>query len=972
MTIWTEDLPIAAELAFGADPDGDPESWTFFDVKAAGHLLDDSVSITYGRSNESSSVSPMTVRLALNNVSGDYTPGNAVGAHYPNVRLGTPVRITVTLFPEQGGTQHVRFTGFVSEWRPSWPSGDISDESTGDEGWSRVEVVASGLLRRMTQGEEALQSPVRRSVLGSINDVIAYWPMEDGNDATQFASAVDDGDPMRFQGAIFPADEGGPPGSLPLPRFDPEGTDGGDPETDLGLAWFAQGTVGAGPLDDAYIVSGVAFFTQTQEIGYLPVIVWHTGSEELAAFVLSVRQGDVRLSWFDSDGVAGTSMVRSLSEPVDGQWIKFSVRIAQSGSNASINRPNITTLDGETLTTGGVSVGLTNTAINFPTRVVLQFPNGFSTTGDRWFGHIAVSARSSPGGPFAIESGTLPMRAYVGEEAAIRFVRLCAEEDVRCETIGTSSGMLSDIQQIGGITNPGTGQVNLLAGEVDIRIELSAFPEMFDDSVPNKSLILKANSNFQYDWFYDVSANDLNLNWNASSGQDVFAFAGTAPPQFLGGQKTAFRFTLEDSGGTDTTVTFWWAEDINAALVDWQQIGAPTNVVGTVGFEDFAPDEIPITIGRSTGALIHRAQIRDGIDGTLVADVDLTGLPTGTDSFTDDSGNVWTVQPTSKIFESFPAPGETPEMGPQLFSPLTANLQDCADVDAGIFGETLDTWGLLFRTRHSLYNQEPILELDASEGPGEIENPFSPILDDQAIRNDVTVERPEGSTARLVDQQHIDEHGKYDTSVTVNVETDGQLTQQAAWRLALGTVPGMRYPSLAPALSQVLDLLPLWVQARLGDRVRVTNLPPQHPADGVDVLIQGWSEAIQPLQWSAIANAAPASPYAVWQLEPDPGSPAEGQRLATAGATLDAAITDTATSFDVVTQSGSQPWINSTDHAGQFPFSIVVGGEEIQVDSITGATSPQTFGVTRSINGVSKSHSAGADVQVKSPYKLAL
>jgi hypothetical protein len=55
-----------------------------------------------------------------------------------------------------------------------------------------------------------------------------------------------------------------------------------------------------------------------------------------------------------------------------------------------------------------------------------------------------------------------------------------------------------------------------------------------------------------------------------------------------------------------------------------------------------------------------------------------------------------------------------------------------------------------------------------------------------------------------------------------------------------------------------------------------------------------------------------------------------------------------------------------------FPFDIRVGGEVMRVTSITGGTSPQTFTVTRSINGVVKSHSAGEDVRLAYPTYVSL
>ena len=51
---------------------------------------------------------------------------------------------------------------------------------------------------------------------------------------------------------------------------------------------------------------------------------------------------------------------------------------------------------------------------------------------------------------------------------------------------------------------------------------------------------------------------------------------------------------------------------------------------------------------------------------------------------------------------------------------------------------------------------------------------------------------------------------------------------------------------------------------------------------------------------------------------------------------------------------------------------IVVGGEEMAISSISGASSPQTFTVVRSANGVVKAHSAGADVRLARPTYFGL
>lgn len=69
-----------------------------------------------------------------------------------------------------------------------------------------------------------------------------------------------------------------------------------------------------------------------------------------------------------------------------------------------------------------------------------------------------------------------------------------------------------------------------------------------------------------------------------------------------------------------------------------------------------------------------------------------------------------------------------------------------------------------------------------------------------------------------------------------------------------------------------------------------------------------------------------------------------------------------------VTNSGD---IFKAHYAANFPFDIIVGGERMTVTDINLTSDPQQFVVTRSVNGVVKSHLAGAKVQLFKPYWIA-
>lgn len=71
-----------------------------------------------------------------------------------------------------------RFVGEVSEWPTRW-------EAEGSDGY--VPLVASGVLRRMSQGKKALASTLRRRIPSF--KPLGYWPMEEGKDATSAGNA---------------------------------------------------------------------------------------------------------------------------------------------------------------------------------------------------------------------------------------------------------------------------------------------------------------------------------------------------------------------------------------------------------------------------------------------------------------------------------------------------------------------------------------------------------------------------------------------------------------------------------------------------------------------------------------------------------------------------------------------------------------------------------------------------------------
>lgn len=303
----------------------------------------------------------------------------------------------------------------------------------------------------------------------------------------------------------------------------------------------------------------------------------------------------------------------------------------------------------------------------------------------------------------------------------------------------------------------------------------------------------------------------------------------------------------------------------------------------------------------------------------------------------------------------------TAAVGPQRIATVLDVVEDCAAADGGLLYENRETPSLAYRPRYTLYNRTPRLVLHYATD-GEVAPPLQPVDDDQKTRNDVTVTRLDGGSGRAVledgplsVQAPPNGVGVYNETITLNLHTDAQAEPIAHWRLHLGTVDGARYPKLSVDLAAAPHLIPLVLSLEIGDVIEVRDLPAWLPPGPLLLGVEGYTERLGLYEWTLDFNCSPAGPWEVFVL----GDPVRG-RLETGGSELASPVDAAATELLVATDSGRQPWINSTDHAAHFPLCVQLGGEVVEVTAITGATSPQTFTVVRAANGITKSHPAGS------------
>jgi hypothetical protein len=179
-----------------------------------------------------------------------------------------------------------------------------------------------------------------------------------------------------------------------------------------------------------------------------------------------------------------------------------------------------------------------------------------------------------------------------------------------------------------------------ITGDIDIRVKLAA-----TDWTPGSTLALvskrAASGNVSYSLRLDTGGS-LSLAWSAN-GTTLVVTNSTANPVIADGAVLWVRAWLDVDDGGVYRVRYLTSSD----GILWTQLGA--DVVGaatTSIFDGTALVEIGSTVGGTAqvfSGAVYRAQIYNGINGTLVFDADFTLPAKLAGSFTESSVNAATV-----------------------------------------------------------------------------------------------------------------------------------------------------------------------------------------------------------------------------------------------------------------------------------------------------------------------------------------
>lgn len=308
--------------------------------------------------------------------------------------------------------------------------------------------------------------------------------------------------------------------------------------------------------------------------------------------------------------------------------------------------------------------------------------------------------------------------------------------------------------------------------------------------------------------------------------------------------------------------------------------------------------------------------------------------------------------------------GRATPMGIQTADKFLELMDETATTDMGLLTEFRG--GLRFRSRGRRYSQNVRMALDFALG--HIKDPPEPTDDDQRIRNDITVERKNGGSARAYDPDNIAANDLYDTSVTVNTENDEVLPSHAGWRLHLGTWDEVRWPEITIDLARNAKLANFLERATAlepGVRITLTNPPVELPGNNISLLVEAITTKFGPFEWTMTLTCTPYGPWMVPLIVDTSATYSHVDLVGSSLSSLEVATAVGATDTWTVTNTGRN-WDSAS-----VPFHWRVGGEVVEVTAISG-TGTQTATVTRGVEGFTKAHSPGETVSLAYPLFLGM
>lgn len=925
---------LVVELAPGGQP-LDPAGWEWQDI-TPWLRASEGVTIDYGRRDEGSAVDPTICQLSVDNQDGRFAPHNPLGPWYGQLARNTPLRV------RWGGRSEVAsgttsLTGAASQPAPTVdsPSTDglllcmwASHYSSGSTSYATPGGMTAG---SMTGGG-----------LGDLSVAQSAWQAVSAG-ATGTRTATLTGTSTAWTAA-----------SLVLTGVD------APPVVHEERASFA-----------AFGTTTLTTSTSTPEQGWWLLAVQIAGEDEEAKFIADPASPDADDVWTlvhdNATSVADVPRIKMWMRPVRTSGAQSVTFTRDTSTETNHYRLFVISGPGHVRFTGFVSewpshwdqlpkFARTRITAN---GILRRLRQGAPALRSALYRQIAAGMATSNG---LVPTTTLPNQYWPLEDGngAQRGASEIDRSDLAPAgevAFGESGG------PVGAAAQAVLGQAATLTGKcrtfvpsissIDMQWTFEACVDLGTTTSPapklEATIALSPVGWLQYQYLVlRIEPTAFDLSGRDEDGT-VFALSGHTPASNLSGVHHIAVTADNNATGTNITYRIY----LDGVEVDEDTYAGENSMPRSVVIRNSTAGDADIGVSHVALWMRGDAAMGDQIADRFEAVVGYDG----------ETASARMTRVCREENVPFIAPSDvaapTLLMGPQPTGSFLDVLADCEATDGGVLYE--DGARLAYRPRYARYNQAPAL----ATGFGDLAGPPELTDDDQQLRNSITAQRSTGSSSTAVDSASVEQLGLYDEAVTVNPQEDADLDRIANWRLHLGMATDLRFPLVQFELAHHDHLIPAWLAFRLGNRLTVDHDFPQLPGVEIDLVGEGWRETFSPHRWVAEVNCTPAQPWEVLEVEHGTRG-----RVGSAGSSLGTGIDSDDTSLSVA--SDDLPWIDSTNYAAMFPFDIDIGGEQMIVSAITGTSSPQTFTVTRGVNGVTKSHAAGAAVQVYRRTVVAL
>ena len=234
------------------------------------------------------------------------------------------------------------------------------------------------------------------------------------------------------------------------------------------------------------------------------------------------------------------------------------------------------------------------------------------------------------------------------------------QQQLAVTTWGDPVGLVLDQQATGALravldgvsgtylSTPDSAAVSIV-GDIDLRFDV-ALP----DYTPSANIILLAKGSSvvpaSLEYALELEPTGI-LHFYWSTGAATLSAQSTASVPFANLARGCIRVTLDaDNGAGGNTVTFYSGTEFGT----WTQLGSAVTAAGTTSIQNSTNT---VALGSFTGGTsglvtgqIFRAQIYNGIAGTMVADFDATRY-TGGATCPSSTGETWTLNGNARIVQ---------------------------------------------------------------------------------------------------------------------------------------------------------------------------------------------------------------------------------------------------------------------------------------------------------------------------------